>query len=400
MFRPASSPPSLNTLVLLTAFSVLSLNMFLPSLESIAADFQVEYAMANLSIAGYLAVIAVLQVIMGPLSDRFGRRPVMLAGLGIFSFASIGCLFATNIWVFLGFRLLQGALISGMTLARAAVRDQHGPQKAASLLGYISMAMAIAPMTGPLLGGILDQLFGWRATFLFFVIAGFLLWWLTYADMGETNATPSATIRAQFKTYPELLRSRRFWGYSVCLTFSLGAFYIYITGAALVGGAVFHLSPAAIGGGVGIITCGFAFGSFLSGRFANRVPLTTLVITGRLVAACGPTLGLILMGFGVLHPITYFGAITLVGMGNGLTIPSANSGVMSVRPQLSGSAAGLSGAMSVAGGAVLTSLTGAVLTPETGAVTLMLLVLASVVLSLFAALYVRWVDLRDPLPQQ
>ncbi len=400
MFRPASSPPSLTTLVLLTAFSVLSLNMFLPSLENIAADFQVDYAMANLSIAGYLAVTAVLQVIMGPLSDRFGRRPVMLAGLGIFSFASIGCLFATNIWVFLGFRLLQGALISGMTLARAAVRDQHGPQKAASLLGYISMAMAIAPMTGPLLGGILDQLFGWRATFLFFVIAGFLLWWLTYADMGETNATPSATIRAQFKTYPELLRSRRFWGYSVCLTFSLGAFYIYITGAALVGGAVFHLSPAAIGGGVGIITCGFAFGSFLSGRFANRVPLTTLVITGRLVAACGPTLGLILMGFGILHPITYFGAITLVGMGNGLTIPSANSGVMSVRPQLSGSAAGLSGAMSVAGGAVLTSLTGAVLTPETGAVTLMLLVLASVVLSLFAALYVRWVDLRDPLPQQ
>lgn len=399
MFRPATSPPSLTTLVLLTAFSVLSLNMFLPSLENIAADFQVDYAMANLSIAGYLAVTAVLQIIMGPLSDRFGRRPVMLAGLGIFSFASIGCLLATNIWVFLGFRLLQGALISGMTLARAAVRDQHSPQKAASLLGYISMAMAVAPMTGPLFGGILDQLFGWRSTFLFFVIAGFALWWLTYADMGETNTTPSATIRAQFKTYPELFRSRRFWGYAFCLTFSLGAFYIYITGAALVGGAVFNLSPAAIGAGVGIITCGFAFGSFLSGRFANRVPLTTLVITGRFVAACGPTLGLILMGFGILHPITYFGAITLVGMGNGLTIPSANSGIMSVRPQLSGSAAGLSGAMAVAGGAVLTSLTGAVLTPETGALVLMLLVLASVILSLLAALYVRWVDLRDPLPE-
>lgn len=399
MFRAATSPPSLTTLVLLTAFSVLSLNMFLPSLENIAADFEVDYAMANLSIAGYLAVTAVLQIIMGPLSDGFGRRPVMLAGLGIFSFASIGCLFATNIWVFLTFRLLQGALISGMTLARAAVRDQHSPQKAASLLGYISMAMAVAPMTGPLFGGILDQLFGWRATFLFFVVAGFLLWWLTYADMGETNKTPSATIRAQFQTYPELLRSRRFWGYAFCLTFSLGAFYIYITGAALVGGAVFDLSPAAIGGGVGIITCGFAFGSFLSGRFANRLPLTTLVIAGRIVAACGPLLGLVLMGLGVLNPITYFGAITLVGMGNGLTIPSANSGVMSVRPQLSGSAAGLSGAMSVAGGAVLTSMTGAVLTPETGALVLMLLVLASVLLSLLAALYVRWVDLRDPLPE-
>ncbi|TCL10215.1 Bcr/CflA subfamily drug resistance transporter [Shimia isoporae] len=399
MFRAATSPPSLTTLVLLTAFSVLSLNMFLPSLENIAKDFQVDYAMANLSIAGYLAITAVLQIIMGPLSDRFGRRPVMLAGLGIFSFASIGCLLATDIWVFLAFRLLQGALIAGMTLSRAAVRDQHSPQKAASLLGYISMAMAVAPMTGPLFGGILDQLFGWRATFVFFVAAGFLLWWLAWADMGETNETPSATIRAQFKTYPELLRSRRFWGYAFCLTFSLGAFYVYITGAALVGGAVFGLSPAAIGAGVGIITCGFAVGSFLSGRFANRFPLTTMVISGRVVAACGPTLGLLLMAAGVLHPITYFGAITLVGMGNGLTIPSANSGIMSVRPQLSGSAAGLSGAMAVAGGAALTSLTGAVLTPETGALTLMLLVLASVLLSLLAALYVRWVDMRDPLPE-
>jgi predicted MFS family arabinose efflux permease len=285
-----------------------------------------------------------------------------------------------------------------MALSRTAVRDQYSAQKAASLLGYISMAMAVAPMTGPLFGGILDEVFGWRATFVFFVVGGFLLWWLTWADMGETNKTQSATIRAQFQTYPELLRSRRFWGYSFCLTFSLGAFYVYIAGAALVGGAVFGLSPAQIGAGVGIITCGFAVGSFLSGRFANRVPLTHMVIAGRLVAAIGPLIGLTLLALGLVHPISYFGAITLVGMGNGLTIPSANSGVMSVRPQLAGSAGGLSGAMAVAGGALLTMLAGAVLTAETGAVVLMVLVLACVLCSLVAALYVRWVDIRDPLP--
>ncbi|MGR3712643.1 MAG: multidrug effflux MFS transporter [Shimia sp.] len=398
MFHPATSPPSLTTLILLTAFSVLSLNMFLPSLEHIALEFEVDYAIANLSIAGYLAITAVLQIIMGPLSDRYGRRPVMLAGLAVFSFASLGCLFAQDIRVFLGFRLLQGTVIAGMALSRTAVRDQYSAQKAASLLGYISMAMAVAPMTGPLFGGILDEVFGWRATFVFFVVGGFLLWWLTWADMGETNKTQSATIRAQFQTYPELLRSRRFWGYSFCLTFSLGAFYVYIAGAALVGGAVFGLSPAQIGAGVGIITCGFAVGSFLSGRFANRVPLTHMVIAGRLVAAIGPLIGLTLLALGLVHPISYFGAITLVGMGNGLTIPSANSGVMSVRPQLAGSAGGLSGAMAVAGGALLTMLAGAVLTAETGAVVLMVLVLACVLCSLVAALYVRWVDIRDPLP--
>ncbi len=392
------TPPSLTTLVLLTALSVLSLNMYLPSLAHIAADFEVDYGLANMSIAGYLAVTAVLQVIMGPLSDRYGRRPVILAGLIMFCVASVGCYLAQDIWVFLTFRLFQGAIITGMALSRAVVRDMHGPQEAASLLGYISMVMAIAPMTGPMVGGFLDELLGWRSNFLFFVIAGVGMLVLCWRDLGETNLEPSETIGAQFKTYPDLLQSRRFWGYSICLTFSLGAFYIYITGAALIGASVFGLTPSIIGLTVGGITMGFAVGSFLSGRLSRRYPLWVMVISGRIVAAIGLCIGLGLVLMGLLHPVTYVGSVMFVGMGNGLTIPSANSGVMSVRPRLAGSASGLSGAMSVAGGAVLTSVTGAMLTPQNGAVVLMILMLVSVAISLLAAIYVRWVDLRDPLP--
>lgn len=398
MLKAAHTPPHLSTLVLVTGLSVLSLNMFLPSLAHIAQDFGVDYAMANLSIGAYLAVTALLQIIMGPMSDRFGRRPLILVGLVLFTVASLGCLMAQNIWVFLGFRMLQGAIITGMALSRAVVRDMHGPQQAASMLGYISMVMAIAPMTGPMVGGFLDQLFGWRASFMFFTLAGAVLFWLCWTDLGETNTQRSETIGAQFRTYPELLRSRRFWGYSVCLTFSLGAFYIYITGAALIGGTVFALSPAMIGVTVGAITAGFALGSFLSGRLASRYPLWVMVIAGRVVGVVGLSLGLSLVLAGIVHPVSYVGSVMFVGMGNGISIPSANSGVMSVRPQLAGSAAGLSGAMSVAGGAVLTSVTGALLTPQNGAVVLMVLMLGSVAVSLMAAIYVRWVDLRDPLP--
>ena len=108
---PERSPPRLLTLILLTGLSVLSLNMFLPSLSNIAEAFDADYALVSVSISGYLIVAAILQLIMGPLSDLIGRRPVVLIGLALFVIASIGCLLAQNVWVFLGFRLLQGAVV-------------------------------------------------------------------------------------------------------------------------------------------------------------------------------------------------------------------------------------------------------------------------------------------------
>ena len=123
-----------------------------------------------------------------------------------------------------------------------------------------------------------------------------------------------------------------------------------------------------------------------------------MTLAGRIVGAVGLSIGLGLVLAGIVTPVLYFGSVVFVGLGNGLTLPAANSGVMSVRPRLAGSAGGLSGALTVAGGAVLTSLTGTLLTAENGAVVLMLLMLGTVAVSLVAALYVRWVDLRDPLP--
>lgn len=395
MLSAATSPPRLTTLVLLTAVSVLSTNMYLPSLGHIAADFDVSYAMSNLSISLYLAITAVLQIFMGPLSDRYGRRPILMSGLVIYVVASVGCLLAQDIVVFLVFRMFQGAIVGGMALSRAVVRDMHDERSAASLIGYISLAMAIAPMTGPMIGGFLDQLFGWRANFVFFAVVGAALTLLCWWDLGETNTQKSATIRDQFRTYPELLQSRSFWGYAICQTFSLGAFYVYITGAALVGADVFGLSTTQIGIAIGAITGGFAMGSFLSGRFASRFPLFVMVLAGRVAAMFGLCMGLLLMAFGILNPITYTAAIMFVGFGNGLTLPSAASGAMSVRPKLAGSASGLSGAMAVAGGAFLTSLTGALLAPENAAERLVLIMLGSVLVSLLAALYVRRIDLRE-----
>lgn len=380
--------------------SVLSLNMFLPSLAAIAEEFGVDYAVANLSMGAFLAVTVVLQIIIGPLSDRYGRRPVMLIGLVVFTVGSVGCLLAQGIVSFLVWRMFQAAGVVGIALSRAVVRDMHGPQEAASMLGYISMVMAIAPMTGPTIGGLLHEGFGWRANFAAYTLVGLGLVWLTWRDLGETNTNRAATMGEQFATYPELLKSRRFWGYALCSSFSVGAFYIYITGIVLIGVAVFGLAPTKVGMTVGAIAVGFSLGSFLSGRLAKRLPLWQLMIGGRIVGLLGMSLGLTVVLMGYVHPVTYVGAVIFVGMGNGLTLPSTNSGAMSVRPKLAGSASGLSGAMSVAAGAILTSLTGAVITPENGAVVMMVMMWAVVAVSLLCALYVRWLDIVEPLPSE
>ena len=395
--RAAQSAPHLVTLIFSTALAVLSLNMFLPSLARIAEDFDTSYSLVNLSLAGYLGISAVLQLVMGPLSDRFGRRPVLLVSMLVFAFASLGCFLAQSIWVFLGFRMLQAMVVAAQVLSRATIRDMHSAKEAASKLGYVTMAMALAPMLGPMLGGALDMAFGWRSSFALYTLLGFGLLALCWADWGETNQHRSATFSAQLRTYPELLVSRRFWGYSMCMAFSIGGFYAFITGAPLVAAAWFDLNPALLGLGIGIITCGFMVGNYVTGRLALKVELINLVVAGRLAATFGPLvgLGLFLSGFGSVW--VFFGSAVCVGFGNGLTVANASVGVMSGRPHLAGSASGLSGALVVAIGAVMTLLTGLLVTPELAPFTVLGIILVSSLCALLSALYVWWLDKHDPL---
>ena len=395
MFHAATTPPRLVTLVLLTAMATLSLNMFLPSLAAMAVDFDAAYAVISLSIAGYIAITAVLQLVMGPLSDRYGRRPVLIAAMVLYTIASAVCALTTDICVFLAFRVLQGVIIAGWTISLAIVRDMKPANEAASMIGYISMVMAVVPMVGPLVGGLLDELFGWRASFVAFALLGLGILMLCWFDLGETNTARSTGFAAQARAYPELLRSPRFWGYAVCMALSTGAFYVFLAGAPLVATAVFDMSTATLGAAMGSITAGFVFGSFLSGRLAKHHALTTMMIAGRLVACTGLAVGLLLLVAGLMHVGLLFGATLFVGIGNGLTMPSASAGALSVRPHLAGGASGLSGAASAGAGAALTMMTGALVTAETGASTLLTIMLSASFLALLAALYVRRAENRD-----
>ena len=283
-------------------------------------------------------------------------------------------------------------MISAHTISMAVIRDTNEPNAAASLMGYVAMAWAVAPMLGPTFGGFLDDAFGWRASFAAFTMFGLMMLLLCLGDLRETNLNRSASFLAQFRAYRRLIAAPRFWGYALCMAFSIGAFYAFLSGAPLVATHLFDMSPAMLGVTMGATTAGFMVGSFLSGALAKRTSLMSLILAGRVVACLGLLVGIGLLLVDVINAPLYFAACACMGAGNGMTLPGGNAGAMSVLPELTGSAAGLSGALVLGGGALMSAIAGAVLTPDNAPAALLVLMLLSSVLSLIAALYVRWLE--------
>jgi DHA1 family bicyclomycin/chloramphenicol resistance-like MFS transporter len=389
-FLDRSTPPHILTLILLAGISALAMNIFLPSLPGMTLHFDTEYRLIQLSVALYLAVNAGLQIVMGPISDKLGRRPVILGGLGIFLIATLGCIFAPNILIFLTFRMIQATVVVAMVLSRAVVRDMVPEAQAASMIGYVTMGMAVVPMIGPAIGGVLDQVFGWKANFWALFILGAAVFWLTWRDLGETAPKSGDSLSQQFRNYPELLTSPRFWGYSLAAALASGAFFAYLGGAPFVGDRVFGLDPATLGIYFGAPAIGYFVGNFISGRFSVRVGVNRMVLWGSLANAGGIGLNLLLFYAGLGTPLTFFGLMTLMGLGNGMLIPNATAGALSVRPHLAGTASGLSGAMMIGGGAALSALAGALLGPGTGAFPLLWIMLITAVGAIAAIGLVIW----------
>jgi Bcr/CflA subfamily drug resistance transporter len=382
--RKASTPPALVTLILITATSTVTLNMIVPSLANIAVDLDAGYALVSLALSGYLAMTAAVQLGVGPLSDRIGRRPVLLVALVMFTLASLGCALAQNVWMLLAFRMLQATVVSGYVLSLAIVRDTTEGPEAARLLGRISMAMALAPMLGPMLGSILDATFGWRMVFLLYATTGGGLLCLAWVEVGET-IRPSDEAGHDSKRLTTLLREPIFWSYALCTAFSTGAFYIFLAGAPLVATVVFGIGTAELGMFVGSITAGFMVGSWLASRLVDRHPPAIVMLMGRMLACLGLLGGLAVIATGYLTPALYFGSTIFVGLGNGLTLPNSNAGAMSIHPRLAGSAAGISGALTVLGGALMTMLTGLALADQPSPVLLIGLMLLASFSGLLAA---------------
>ncbi len=388
MFLNRRTPPHILTLVLATGLAALSLNIFLPSLPGMARHFGVPYATMQLAVSAYLAVSAVMQFVIGPISDRYGRRPVMLGVVAIFTLASLAALLAPTAGLFLAARFVQAVVATTFVLSRAAVRDMLPGPEAAARIGYVTMGMSLVPMVGPVIGGALDAAFGWQANIWVLAGAGATLFALIWADLGETVAGGGMGFGAQLRAYPVLARSQRFWGYSLSAATSAGLFYAYLGGAPVLGEKAFGLSPAEVGYYFALPSLGYMIGNWVSGRFSLRLGMDRMVLAGTVLATVALSLALAASLAGTIGPLAFFGAVGLTGIGNGLALPSANAGLMSVRPDLAGTASGLGATLTIGFGAALASLSALLLGNAVSVSTLLGLMLASSAGSVLAILWV------------
>lgn len=361
---PANAPPRpsfILLLVMVAAVSPLGINLYLPSMPGMARMLQVDYASIQFTLSVYIAAIAVGQLIIGPISDRYGRRPVLLGGLAVFVVGSAICMLAPNITTLIAGRIIQAVGgCAGITLSRAIVRDLYDRDRAASMIGYVTMGMAVAPMVAPTIGGVLEASFDWRAGFAFLTLFGVATLWATYRKLHETapRVGEASGASALTRDYVWLLRSRVFWGFALTAAASASAFFAFIGGGAYVIINLMGKTPVEYGMYFALVSMGYMLGNFGSGRFAVRFGPRRMMLAGVLASLSAAVVMAALYAAGVIHPLAIFLPMLVMAMGNGLTLPSCIAGAVSVRPDIAGAASGLSGSIQMSAGAAVAAIVG------------------------------------------
>lgn len=388
--------PRLLTLVLMVGTSVMSLNLILPALGSLADSFGLSYATASFVFSGYLIVTGVMTLVMGPLSDRFGRKPIVLTALSIFIVASLCSALAPNVVLLFVFRFFQAVVVTAGVLAQAAVRDTSASQSDTTRkLALIAMAMALVPLIGPTVGGVIADLMGWRAVFMAQAGVGALTLLLCVFDLNETHQQRSATFLAQFRAYPGLISSLRFWGYVMTLCMGVAVFFSFLAGMPLIAKARFGFGETMIGVMLGTLTLGYLVANGVLRQISDRFMQAGIMVFARALGVIGPLISMVLIALGFTNPIVIFAPLVLMGAANGLSLPLANSGIVSVRPDLAGSAAGLSQALVSWIGAVCSALVSLLLTDTPSTFVFLWALTALAVMALLPAVMVLMMDRRD-----
>ena len=344
--------PSLILLTGLAAVGPFAMNIVVPAMPALARIFETPYGAMQLILSAYLAATALIQLVLGPLSDRFGRRPVILGSLLVYLAGTLVCAFAPTVEVLVAGRIVQAAgACGGLVIGRAIIRDLFSREKAASWMGYVTMAMVIAPMLAPLAGGYLFDAFGWQAMFWLSAGLGVAILAAALPHLHETRRRDAAANGGlSWGAVLALVRDRCFCGYVIVISFASAMFFTFLGGAAYVVTEVFGRPASEFGTYFIVSAVGYMIGNFLSGRFAERFGPQRMISLGLVFAVLGLTLLWALSG--IPHTAALFLPMTVLAVSNGLTLPSATASAVSIRPELAGTAAGLAGSLQIGVGAL------------------------------------------------
>jgi DHA1 family bicyclomycin/chloramphenicol resistance-like MFS transporter len=329
-------------LVALGSFGSLTMSIYTPVMPSVGADLGAGSDSVKLTLTTYMLGFAIGQLFYGPLSDRYGRRPVLLVGVSFFIATTLACSLAPSIGSLIGLRVLQGlGAASGAVLSRALTRDAYSAHEMPVVMSWISLGMNISPSIGPTLGGFLGEWLSWRATFWF--VGGFGLVLLLVSSLGlkETNRHRSAEVDlgSLLRGSGEMLRDRHFLGYVLTLGFAMAINFGMLAGAPFILQDRLGFSPQEFGLISLLSIGGFTAGTFTNNRLVGRVAATAIMS----VAGWFHVFALVVMGTLSLSGVVAWWAIIgphmVLSFGSGMIMPNSNAGAPGLFPRLAGTAA-------------------------------------------------------------
>jgi MFS transporter, DHA1 family, multidrug resistance protein len=345
----------LPTLIVISMIGPLALNILQPSLPGLAKALNASRQEVQLTLSLFLAAMAVSQLFIGGLADRFGRRPVLLVSLVLYVAASVAATFTTSIAMLVAARVVQAiGSTAGQTISRTVVRDLAPRDMAASMIGYVTMGMVVAPLMAPVLGGFIDDAYGWRAIFIVCAGLGLAALLISFVQLPETRpaAITGQTTRQMLERSREVLRNGRFMGYALGASFTSAVFFTFLGGAPYLIIDVMGLPKTVYGVWFIAISVGYLIGNFCSGRFSQTYGIDRMIRIGNVFATIGILIMVGLALVPVMHPAAIFLPNILMSIGNGFLLPNAVAGAVSVDPKAAGVAAGMVGFMQFSMGAV------------------------------------------------
>jgi DHA1 family bicyclomycin/chloramphenicol resistance-like MFS transporter len=383
--NPAAKPWRLLPLLMaMTAIGPATLNILVPALPAMITKLGTDVATVQLTISLYMVSLACAQFLLGPLSDRFGRRPVVLAGLTIAVIASIGAYAATSIGALITARVVQAAGVStGIVMGRAIIRDLYDRDRAAGMIGLVTTAMVIAPMLAPVVGGILETTFGWESIFAFIMLLTIAVLAWAVMMLPETHVrTTAVNFTAMLREWKSLLSNRTFYAYTLCGAFGCAPHFTMVGGGPHVIITLMGRSSAEYGMWFMISSLGYMSGNFTVSRIAQRFGLDTLIIAGLVVELIGAVITVVLFAsYPDGGPAVVFLPQFIISYGNGLLLPNCIAGAVSVRPEAAGTASGVIGFIQMGTGAASVQIVSMFLLGATTAMPIAWIMLAVVLMA-------------------
>ncbi|WP_324133432.1 multidrug effflux MFS transporter [Bosea sp. (in: a-proteobacteria)] len=349
--------PTLTVLVAMSALQPIALNLLAPAAPALSRHLGSSYATIQLALTLFLVAVALTQLVSGPLSDRFGRRPCVNAGIALFIAGSALGALAPSIEILLLARILEGAGSGSVfALSRAIIRDTANRDEAASQIATVTMVMVIAPMIAPWLGGQIETAFGWRMILWFMTVSGVIVLLLTLVKLPETapNLGERTPLLGVFRAFPTLIVNRVFVLNVIAVSTSSAAFFAFIAAAPYIVVETMGRGSDTYGAYFILNAAGYMVGNYAMARLVMKIGAPRMVHLGLVISSIAMTVAVPLSLRADWSPIMLFLPLALNAIGNGMTIPGSTAEALSARPDLAGSAAGLMGALQLGFSALMT----------------------------------------------